>query len=67
MFRIETTNEHLSLQAPISIDESIQLANIVGGLIVTTLNVVANDPNEGSTDGNNSLEEHDISFTFGNL
>lgn len=66
MFRMETTDEYLNLQAPIYIDESIQLANIVGGLTIPTLNVVANDPNEGSNDGNNSLEEHDISSTFGN-
>jgi hypothetical protein len=33
MFRMETADEYLSLLAPISIDESIQLANIVAGLI----------------------------------
>lgn len=66
MFRMETTDEYLSLQAPISIDESIQLANIIGGLTVITFNVVANAPNEGLDDGNNSLEEHDISSTSRN-
>ncbi len=48
MFRLDNIDDYTCFQAPISIQESIQLATIVGGSIVALLDLVVN---EGEDDG----------------
>ncbi len=57
MFRFDNINDYTCLQAPISIQESIQPATIVGGFIVASLNLdlVAHEGEDGGVD---SAEEY---------
>ncbi len=48
MFRLDNIDDYTCLQAPLSIQESIQPATIVGGSIVAPLYFIAN---EGEDDG----------------
>jgi hypothetical protein len=48
----------------VSIDESIQPPNLIGGFTVVASVVIADDPSEGSNDDSESLEGYDINFTF---
>jgi hypothetical protein len=57
MFRLENLDAYVGLQAPISIDESIQPIVIVGGSIVVATNLVINMPNGGEDDGAKNVEE----------
>ncbi len=52
MFRLENNDAYVGLQAPISIDETIQPTVIVGGSTVTVV------PHGGEDDGANSDEEY---------
>jgi hypothetical protein len=64
MFKFGIIDEFLGLWPPISIDESIQPPNLIGGSIVVASVVIADDLNEGSNDDNESLEGYDINFYF---
>ncbi len=63
MFRFEIIDEFLGLWPLVSIDESIQPRNLIGGSIVVASVVIADDPSEGSNDDSESLEGYDINFT----
>jgi hypothetical protein len=54
MFMLENLDVYVGVQAPISIDESIQPPMIVGG---TTLYLVINVPSGGETDRVESVKE----------
>jgi hypothetical protein len=56
MFRFEIIDEFLVLWPLVSIDESIQPRNLIGGSIVVASVVIADDPSEGSNDDSESLE-----------
>ncbi len=64
IFRFEVIDEFLRLWPLISIDESIQPPNLIGGSNVVTLVMIANDPSEGSNDDSESLEGYDINSTL---
>jgi len=55
MFWFDNINDYTSLQAPISIEESIQLATIVGDFIIAPLNLDL-VVHEGEDDGVDSAE-----------
>jgi hypothetical protein len=63
MFRLNNLDAYVGLQAPISIDESIQPLVIVRGTIIAITNLVIDVPG-GESDGVKSVEE-DVA-TYGN-
>jgi hypothetical protein len=56
MFQFANIDDYTSLQAPISIDESIQLAIVVGGSTIAPLNLDL-VTHEGEDDGVDRVEE----------
>ncbi len=64
MFRFEIIDEFLGLWPLVSIDESIQPPNLIGGSTIVASVVIADDPSEGSNDDSESLEGYDINFTY---
>jgi hypothetical protein len=64
MFRLNNLDAYVGLQAPISIDESIQPLVIVRGTIIAITNLVIDVPSGGESDGVKSVEE-DVA-TYGN-
>jgi hypothetical protein len=59
MFRLENVDEYVSLQAPISLDESIQPRIVLGGFIVNVVDVVVDTLDGEEDDGTDNLEEFD--------
>ncbi len=61
MFRVGNVNDYLSLQAPTSNQDSIKPTNVVGGCVVSVINLVANVFNGEEDNGGGNLEDHAIS------
>jgi hypothetical protein len=59
MFKLENVDEYASLQAPISLDESIQPRIVLGGFIVNVVDVVVDTLDGEEDDGTDNLEEFD--------
>jgi hypothetical protein len=59
MFRLENVDEYVGLQAPISIDESIQPIIILGGSIINVVDVVVDTFDGEEDEGTDNLEEFD--------
>ncbi len=57
MFKLNNLDACVGLQAPISIDESIQPLVIVGGTTIVVANLVSDVPNWGESDGVESVKE----------
>jgi hypothetical protein len=64
MFRFLNFKAYVSLQVPISIDESIQPLVIIRGTIFAITNLVINVPSGRESDGIESVEE--IVANYGN-
>ncbi len=56
MFQFDNINDYTGLQAPISIEKSIQLATTIGDSIIAPLNLNL-VVHEGEDDGVDSVEE----------
>jgi len=54
MFRLDNIDDYTCLQAPISLQESIQPTTIVGGFIVAPLDLVTNEQEDDGID--NTIE-----------
>jgi len=61
MFRVGNVDEYPSLQALTSIQDSIEPTNVVGGCVISVINLVANVFNGEEENGVDNLEDHAIS------
>jgi hypothetical protein len=57
MFRVGNVDEYSGLQVPMSIQETIQPTNVIGGYIVNATDLVASC-NEGEDDKFDSLKDY---------
>jgi hypothetical protein len=57
MFRLDNIDDYTCLQAPLSIQESIQPATIVGGSIVAPLYFVANEREDDGIDNTIDMQQ----------
>ncbi len=58
LFRVGNVDENSSLQAPTSIQESIQPTNVVRGCVVSLIDLVVNDSNGEENNGVDNLEDY---------
>jgi hypothetical protein len=58
MFRVGNVDENSSLQAPTSIQDSIQPTNVVRGYVVSLIDLVVNVSNGEENNGVDSLEDY---------
>ncbi len=66
-FRLQDVDDSIGLQAFISIEELVQLATIVRGVNVATIDVVANVlPNEGGEDDGTNVDRYATTFNSDN-
>jgi hypothetical protein len=62
MFKIGNVDEYSSLQVPTSIQDSIQPTNVVGGCVVSVIDLVVNVSNGEEDNGVDSLEDYATSY-----
>ncbi len=62
MFRLQNDDAYVGLQAPITVDESIQPIVIVGGFTIVVKNVIPNVFNGMANDGIDNVEEYTTTF-----
>jgi hypothetical protein len=62
MFRLQNVDEYASLQALISIDESIQPIIVLGCSIINVVDVVVDTLDGEEDDGIDNLEDFDSNF-----
>ncbi len=62
MFKLQNDDAYAGLQAPITIDESIQLVVIVGGSTIVVEDLIHVVFNGMANDGTNNVEEYAITF-----
>jgi hypothetical protein len=58
MFRVERYDTYTTLQTPISIQDAIVIANVVGSVILTSIDLVANVASGGEENDLDSLDEY---------
>jgi hypothetical protein len=57
MFKVGNVDEYLGLQAPTSIQDSIQSTSVVGGCVVSVIDLIANVFSGEEENGIDSLED----------
>jgi len=58
MFKVERCDTYTTLQAPISIPNAIHIANVVGSVIFTSIDLVANVASGGEENDLDTLDEY---------
>lgn len=58
MFRVERYDTYTTLQAPISIPNAIHIVNVVGSVILISIDLVANVASGGEENDLESLDEY---------